>query len=119
MSAIVKCEILGGTDIEAAYDDCRRIGEALDVGVLCEFNGVEMFWCKCKTKDGWLSEYNTKIRRGMAPEAGRRMNPIPRDRNEALSRVTATLGWERGTYGWYCAVKVIFKLYDMFFTQHD
>ena len=118
MSAIVKCEILGGTDIEAAYDNCRRIGEALDVGVLCEFNGVEMFWCEHTAKDEWLSEYDRKIRKA-APDARKHKAPIPEDRDEALSRVTAALGWEFGTYGWYCAVKVIFKLYDMFFTQHD
>lgn len=119
MSAMVKCEILGGTSIEDAYEDCRRIGVRLGVCVTCDFNGVEMFWCKHTTKDEWLSEYDTKIRRGTAPDARKRMDPIPKDRNEAVSRVTDALGWERGTFGWYCAGKVIFKLYDMFFTQHD
>ena len=65
MSAVVECKILGGTSIEEAYKDCRRIGEAIGAGVVCHFNRVEMFWCKWKTEDDWLAEYARKIGRDL------------------------------------------------------
>lgn len=67
MSATIKCEILGGTAIGEAYDDCRRIGLAAGVCVECDFNGVAMFWCKHTTKDEWLAEYDKKIGRSAQP----------------------------------------------------
>ena len=64
MSAWCECNIFGGTSIEEAYKDCRRIGEALGVAVVCHFNGVEMMWCAWKTEEDWLAEYYEKIGRG-------------------------------------------------------
>lgn len=71
MSAMVKCEILGGTSIEDAYEDCRRIGVGLGVCVTCDFNGVEMFWCRHTTKDEWQAAYDRRIGRRKATDAGK------------------------------------------------
>lgn len=61
MSAVIRCEILGGTDIEKAYYDCASIGMATSASVSCVFNGVEMFWTYTTPLDEWISEYNRKI----------------------------------------------------------
>lgn len=61
MSAVIRCEILGGTDIEKAYYDCASIGGATSASVSCVFNGVEMFWTYTTPLSEWIAEYHRKI----------------------------------------------------------
>lgn len=71
MSAVIRCEILGGTNIEEAYYDCALIGGATFASVSCVINGVEMFWVDHKTVDEWIAEYHQKIGKNDKGEGGK------------------------------------------------
>lgn len=65
MSACVRIEILGGTDIETAYSDCAQVSFALGgISVETTFNGVEMFYHCELTRKEWCDTYHKRIGRG-------------------------------------------------------
>jgi hypothetical protein len=63
MSASIRIEILGGTDIMYAYADCQRVSLALDgISVETTFNGVEMFYYGQRPEQ-WWNEFHERIGR--------------------------------------------------------
>ena len=61
MSASIRIKILGGTDIEQAYDDCKRVSFALGgIAVETDFNGIEMFYHGQDRMD-WYDEYHQSL----------------------------------------------------------
>ena len=93
MSALIKCEILGGTEIGDAYDDCRRIGRATGTYVECVFNGVAMFWSRHTTKDDWMATFYRKIGRDSSSSSSARPGSGRRPR-ESLSLTARHAAWK-------------------------
>lgn len=60
MSASIRIKIIGGTSIEAAYEDCAAASMYLGgMSVETNFNGVEMFY-HGQTKSQWKDEYRMR-----------------------------------------------------------
>ena len=60
MSASIRIKILGGTDIEQAYSDCKQVAFAFGgIAVETTFNGVEMFYHGQSRKE-WVDEIRRK-----------------------------------------------------------
>ena len=61
MSAAIRIKIMGGTDIETAYNDCEKVSISLGgISVETAFNGVEMFYYR-QTLVKWKDEYKKRI----------------------------------------------------------
>lgn len=61
MSASIRINIIGGTSIEEAYDDCEDISFQLGgISVETSFNGVEMFYHH-QSRTEWRDEYLERI----------------------------------------------------------
>ena len=60
MSASIRIEITGGTDIEDAYYDCANVSTRLgEMSVKTVFNGVTMLYHHQTVKE-WREEYRTE-----------------------------------------------------------
>ena len=69
MSASVRIEIIGGTNIETAYHDCANVSKHMGgIAVETKFNGVEMFYYRQGLKE-WMNDYWRLIKKG-AKEGG-------------------------------------------------
>ena len=69
MSASIRIKIMGGTDIDSAYDDCGAIAKRLGgISVETSFNGVEMFYHGQKLQE-WKDEFHRRIY-GVSKEGG-------------------------------------------------
>lgn len=61
VSASIRINIMGGTHIEEAYDDCADISYHLGgISVETSFNGVEMFYYHQPRRE-WCDEYRKRI----------------------------------------------------------
>ena len=61
MSASIRIKIMGGTDLDHAYENCAAISERLGgIAVETSFNGVEMFFHH-QPKEVWIDEYKRRI----------------------------------------------------------
>ena len=61
MSASIKINIIVGTDISDAYDDCANVSSHLGgISVETDFNGIRMFYCH-QSLEGWKKAYYKEI----------------------------------------------------------
>lgn len=61
MSATIRIKILGGTDIEHAYEGCAQVSGSLGaISIETTFNGIEMFFHNQTLKE-WCDEYHRRI----------------------------------------------------------
>lgn len=69
MSASIRINIMGGTNIETAYSDCEKVSDSLGgIAVETAFNGVEMFFHHQPLAE-WKDEYEKAIY-GLSKEGG-------------------------------------------------
>lgn len=61
MSAIIRIDVTGGTDIKDAYYDCEGVSDRLGgISVETVFNGVNMLYCHQPVEE-WIEEYHTEF----------------------------------------------------------
>ena len=61
MSASIRIKIMGGTDLDNAYEICAAISERLGgIAVETSFNGVEMFYHR-QPRASWQEEYHRSV----------------------------------------------------------
>lgn len=61
MSASIRIKIIGGTDLDHAYENCAAISERLGgIAVETSFNGIEMFY-HCQPLAYWREEYYRSV----------------------------------------------------------
>lgn len=61
MSASIRINIMGGSSIADAYENCAALSERLGgISIETTFNGVEMFYHR-QTMAQWFEDYYTRI----------------------------------------------------------
>ena len=61
MSASIRIKIMGGTDLDNAYENCAAISERLGgIAVETSFNGVEMLYHR-QPLAYWQEEYHRSV----------------------------------------------------------